>query len=423
MLRPPDDAPAPSGRPVVPGNAVATGLDLIVDRLDEAVDARTAESRAQARMWTALAELMRLARANPHVYLRTAGITHRDVLEFAEDAAAYDAGLRLNLSTGQVRHIAHRAQTLEDRMPLLQAAFTAGITTIGHVTAALDLLVGWDDDDAIALFDRELADTAATQTVAMYRRRARRLKGTLFPEPAEALHARAFTRRRVDLEPVDDGMAWIHLLVSAPDAIRIVARLNATARAEQKNTTRADSAWRTRDQIRADLAAGWLAGDGTPTAARVRPVLLIPLLSMIGHGSEPIELRGYGPIDRASAARLFAVAPSFRRVVTDPVNGEKLAYDRTRYRPTRAQRDWVAIRFEDCIDPTCSRPVDDTDLDHLEEWARDAGGTNDDNLFPLCETGNRRKNLSRIDYERRPDGRVTITTPTGYSVTTGPAPF
>lgn len=57
------------------------------------------------------------------------------------------------------------------------------------------------------------------------------------------------------------------------------------------------------------------------------------------------------------------------------------------------------------------------------EWVRDRGRTNDDNLFPLCEQANRRKNLSRIEYSRLPNGHVTITTPTGHSVDTEPAPF
>ena len=201
------------------------------------------------------------------------------------------------------------------------------------MNTALDLLVGWDDPSGVASLRRRSSPTAATTlTVAAFRRRARHLKGTLHPEPAETLHARAFTTRRVDLEPVEDGMAWIHLLVSAPDAIRILARLTGTARTIQKSTTRSDPDWRTRSQIRADLAAGWLAGDDTPTAAQVRPILLVPMLSLLGEGSEPSVLRGYGPIDRASAARLLTAAPAFRRVLTDPSSGEKLVYDRTRYR-------------------------------------------------------------------------------------------
>ncbi len=366
---------------------------------------------------------MRLARANPHLYLRPAGMAENDALWFAEESAAFDAGLRLNLTSGQVRSRAHRAQTLEDRLPRLGAAFAEGKTTVAHVMTAVELIAGWTDDSAVAIFDVQVAESAVTQTTSQFRARSHRLKAKLLTEPAEIRHARAFDQRRVVVESADDGMAWLNILISAPDAVRIAARLNATARGEQKKTKRTDQGWRSRDQHRADLAVAWLAGDGTPTAALVRPILLVPLLSLIQEGTEPIELRGYGSIDRASARRLFDRAPSFRRVGTDPFSGEKLVYDRSRYRPTKAQRDWIAMRFEDCIDPTCNRPVDDVDIDHLEEWARDHGSTNDDNLFPLCETSNRRKNLGRFNYRREPDGRVRITTPTGYAVTTESPPF
>lgn len=406
-----------------PGTAVATGLDLILDRLDEGAEAQAETNRSQARLWAALAELMRLARANPHLYLRPAGLAQADATRLAEDAAAFDAGLRLHLTSGQVRHLAHRAQTLQDRLPGLHASFTAGTTSAAHVSVALDLVVGWCDEEAVAAFDDRLAELAATSTVASFRRRAHRIKGALLTEPAEVRHARAFADRRVAMEPAEDGMAWIHLLVSASDAVRVISRLNATARAEQKTVGQGSPGWRSRDQLRADLAVAWLAGDGTATAAKVRPILLVPMLSLLGTGDEPIELRGYGAIDPASARRLFAEADSFRRVATDPFSGERLVYDRARYRPTRAQRDWLAMRFEDCIDPTCSRPVDDTDVDHLEEWVRDHGATDDDNLVPLCPQANRRKNLSWFDYRRHPDGRISITSPTGLTVEMEVAPF
>ncbi len=410
--------------PAAPSSStVATGLDLIVDRLDEACDAQVEANRAHARQWSALAELMRLARANPHVFLRPAGLAQNDVLTLAQEAAAFDAGIRLNLSAGQVRNLAHQGQVLEDRMPRLRVAFAAGHTSASHVQAALGLLVGWMDDAAVTVFDEEITEAAKTLSAHAFRNRARRLKEKLFHEPPEVRHARAFAERRVAIEPVEDGMAWIHALVSAPDAVRIISRLNATARADQKKTKIGEPGWRTRDQIRADRAVAWLAGDGTPTAAKVRPILLVPMLSMIGDGTEPIELPGYGTIDRATATKLFAEAPSFRRVGTDPFTGEKLVYDHTRYRPTKAQRDWIAMRFETCIDPSCTRQVGDTDVDHLEEWVRDHGRTNDDNLVPLCEKGNRRKNLSRFRYEHLDDGRVAITTPTGVTVLSEQPPF
>ncbi len=413
----------PSSPPEARPTTDSTGLELLFERIDQAVDAHTAGNRAQARLWTALAELIRLARSNPQIYLRPAGLAQSDARELAADAAAFDAGLRLQLSSAQVRTIAFRAQTLEDRMPRLHAAFQLGATSAAHVGAALELITGWSEDSAVRAFDEQLAEPSGSLTLSAFRARARRLKERLSAEPAELRHARSFAERRVWFEPDEDGMAWIHAFVAAPDAVRIVSRLNATARAEQKKTPVGDPEWRSRDQIRADLAVAWLAGDGTPTAAKVRPILLVPLLSLIADGDEPIELRGYGTVDKATAARLIAAAPSFRRVATDPFTGERLRYDRTRYRPSTAQRDWIAFRYETCIDPTCSRPVDDTDVDHLEEWVRDRGRTNADNLLPLCEHANRRKNLSRIEYTRLADGRVTITTPTGHSVDTEPAPF
>ncbi|MGO7984298.1 hypothetical protein ACC691_41445, partial [Rhizobium johnstonii] len=60
------------------GKHLATGLDLIFERLDESITAQAQANRSQARLWAALAELMRLARANPHVYLRPTGLAHRD---------------------------------------------------------------------------------------------------------------------------------------------------------------------------------------------------------------------------------------------------------------------------------------------------------------------------------------------------------
>lgn len=404
-----------------PGTALVD--DLIAEQLTGALAASTTTNQSQARLWAALAELMRLARSNPEAYLRPAGISKPDVIELAQDAAAFDAGLRLRLSTGQVRTLAHQGQTLQEQLPQLHAAFTAGATSVGHVNAALELITGWTDPAGIARFDELLAGPAEALVVTAFRAKARRAKEKLFAEPAEARHARAFAARRVWVEKADDGMAWINIHTNAADAVRIITRLNATARAEQKKTPIGTPGWRSRDQIRTDLAVAWLAGDGTSTAAKVRPVLLVPMLSLLGEGDEPIELRGYGSIDRASAARLFADAPSFRRVATDPFTGEKLDYDRTRYRPTKAQRDWITICHEECIDPNCSRPASDSDVDHLQEWVRDNGPSNAENLFPLCETSNRRKNLSRFDYRRLPDGRVTIHTPTGLDITTDEAPF
>jgi hypothetical protein len=217
-------------------------------------------------------------------------------------------------------------------------------------------------------------------------------------------------------------MAWIHAYVGAGDAIRIKARLDATAKRVAGKPAKRSGEHRSRDQIRADLFAAWLAGDGTATAAKVRPILLVPLLGLVGAGDRPAVLQGYGPIDPVSAAQLFRDAPAFRRVGTDPFTGEVLDFDRTRYRPTRAQREALAVKYGTCGRENCDRLAVTSDIDHVKEWATDHGLTNQDNLIPLCPPDHRLKTLTRIRYTRNPDGSVTVSTPTGYTGRNIPPP-
>ena len=359
---------------------------------------------------------------------------------------AEDAALRLNITPDQVRTQAYHAHVLADSLPQLWTTFCAGATSYTHARSAVELLTGITDPAAVAFYDTELAGVAPDLSPTEFRRKARTLAHRLLPEPPELRHARALADRRIVIEPVEDGMAWLHAYMSAPDAIRIKARLDATAKRESKKAKAAAkksgiplSDCRTLDQHRVDLAIAWLAGDGTPTAAKVRPFIFIPLLGLLGlnnpdapdasrtsrideihenenraenvadnrankqpdigaenrpdsqsdppgdqshtdrthRRSQPAILQGYGPIDPVTAAQLFIDAPSFRRVATDPFTGEILNFDRRRYRPTQAQRDWIAMKYETCGKPGCTRLAASSDLDHLAEWARDNGLTNE----------------------------------------------
>jgi len=98
----------------------------------------------------------------------------------------------------------------------------------------------------------------------------------------------------------------------------------------------------------------------------------VPVLSLIGADEAPATLDGYGPIDPAIARQLFADAPSFLRVAVDPISSAPLDLDRTRYRPSKAQRDWLALRYGTCTRPGCSKLAVDSDVDHLHDWFLDA---------------------------------------------------
>ena len=279
-------------------------------------------------------------------------------------------------------------------------------------------------------------------TPGAFRQKARRLAERLRAEPSELRHTRALSERRVAFEYVADGMAWIHAFVPAAEAVCIKRLLDAeakkVAKKEAKISAKAGMACgphRTRDQIRADRFVDILARKGTPQEVKVRVVLHVPMLELLegpgdsnsatedgrseGRPNQPIlrrqsaVLEGYGPIDPVTAAQLFINAPSFRRVVTDPFSGEILNFDRRRYRPTKAQREYIAMKYGTCATPGCNRLAATSDVDHLKEWARDNGFTNEDNLIPLCPSDHRLKTLTKIRYKREPDGTVIVTTPTG----------
>ena len=89
---------------------------------------------------------------------------------------------------------------------------------------------------------------------------------------------------------------------------------------------------------------------------------------------------------------------------TDPFTGEILNFDRRCYRPTKAQREYLAMTYGTCGTPGGDRLAITSDLDHLKEWATDHGLTNEDNLVPLWA----------------PDHTLIVTTPTGTTARTAP---
>ena len=411
--------------PVDAGPVLVSPTQSVGFSITAAANARYAGNRAVAAELAALAEALRTSRRNLTVYLWPGALQQPDAVELAERAAAEDAGLQLQLTTSEARNRAYEGQTLIDSLPQLWALFRAGLTSYAHASAAVQHLAGLSDPAAIARYDSGLAGAAATLTPTGFRRKARTLQERLLAEPAGARHLRALAERRVHMEPAEDGMAWLHLHLAAEDAIRITERLTQTARnihrTEAAASTGSAFGRRTQMQIRTDLAVAWLAGDGTPTAAKVRPILLVPILSLLGHGKQPAILHGYGPIDPAAAAKLFHDAPAFYCAGTDPLTGALLNLDRGTYRPTKAQRQWLTIKYGSCARPGCDCSSSMADIDHVKEWVRDHGPSNIDNLIPLCTPDHRLKTLSKIGLSKtqNPDGtdRITVSTPTGFTAT------
>ena len=399
--------------------------------------------RHDARRAAGIADAIEIARRHPYVYTDIVG---RDGEDLAERGVLLDLSLRLNVSEQTLRSLAHTASTASESLPWLWRRALDGFAPLVLVEAVvvgaarLRAPVGASPEEiaeaesAIAELDAATSEWVLFCTRAAFRARLKRLLERLDTRRSEVRHAAAMRDRRVTIEHVDDGMSWVSALVPTVDAVALGRRLDATAKATSKDVREL----RTRDQIRADLFASWLTGEGTATAVKTKVFVTVPVSLLAGTGTtagsrgdlaarlaglprEDAELVGHGPIDPLTAAQIFSDAKAFHRVITDPVRGVVLDMDRRTYRPTKAQRDWLVLRFGRCARDGCTRLALDADIDHDKPWAR-GGKTDEVNLRPLCPPDHQHRHITKFRFITRSDGSVRVETPTGYA-SSAPPPF
>lgn len=141
-------------------------------------------------------------------------------------------------------------------------------------------------------------------------------------------------------------------------------------------------------------------------------VLTVPVLTLLGHGAEPAELDGFGPVDIDTARALCANAPTFTRVLTHPETGAVLSVGRQQYTVPADLRRAVQLRDATCRFPGCRRRAARCDLDHSTAWAH-AGTTDLTNLACLCRKHHRLKHQAGWRVTHHPDGTLDWHSPTG----------
>lgn len=301
-----------------------------------------------------------------------------------------------------------------------------------HASVIVEETADLDDDPALrARIDGQLALIAVTTTAATLRRRARALREELRVESIAERHRAARAERRIELEPARDGMAWLHVFLSASDVLLIKDRLDRVAQVVGTASVEPDDAAsdpRCPDQLRADAARDLLLQGTLPAdsifaeaAAAARPTVhvTVPVLTLMGAAEEPGLLEGYGPIDADTARRLAAVAPSFTRILTHPVSGTVLDVDRTSYRPPADLKRWLEVRDGTCRFPSCNRRAASCEVDHGLDWQHD-GRTAFDNLAHLCSLHHHLKHESSWSMRHLPDGVLEWRSPAGRVHTTHP---
>jgi hypothetical protein len=395
---------------------------VLAHLFDSALEDQFATNQRAAARAETLAEIMSFTRAHPHVYAFT---EHSDAFEIAERAVVRDAALRFQVSENTVRALAATAEIARRRLPRLWQRAKDGFAALAQVETAVSLLaVVGDSSEATAAFDAQLADAVVRLGAQGYKAFARRTARRLSEIPPETRHRDAAARRRVVIEPTEDGMAWLSAYLPVAEAIAAHRRLTATAKHQAK--THRDG--RTREQMTADLLSAWLRGEGTPTAVKTKVLVTVPanLLTDAARATvrhrvpgsagpdlnrEPL-LDGSTPIDAHTAVAALLRAGNFTRVITDPVTGVILDMDRRARTATRAQRDWLTLAYATCAVDGCEHPAATADIDHwLAYHGPSRGPTDVGNLHPFCGNDHVVKTRSRLEFERTPDGSVRVHSP------------
>ncbi|WP_400993484.1 DUF222 domain-containing protein [Agromyces sp. GXQ0307] len=311
-------------------------------------------------------------------------------------------------------------------------ALEAGEVAPTQVRSVLELTRGLPAEAANSVESVALEAAAAAvsegvvSTNADVRRRMRRARERLHPEPLVDRRARAAAERRVTVEPDDDGMAWLGLFIEAERAIAIEHRLEVLAARAASGDVRT-SAQRAADLASDLLLSGALADDerfrdtaaGPTGAVRPRLNVTVPVLTLLGLDDEPADLEGYWPIDAETARIIAAHAPSLRRILVHPETGATLSYGREVYRAPADLDGFVRVRDGQCRFPGCSRRAEGADLDHTTAWEH-GGRTDAANLAALCRHHHRLKHEGgwRVVQEAR--GVLRWTSPAGHMLRTQP---
>jgi hypothetical protein len=324
---------------------------------------------------------------------------------------------------------------LVDTWPVVLEAFAGGRIGRGHVRAITEaggVLASSDvTPEQRATFERRMVAPAETTTPARVSKVARREADAHLAEPLVERHRAACDDRRVRVSPMDDGMAWIGAYVPAVLAQGIDHRLRAGARGKPKDDRR------TVDQWRADAFCELLlTGSGVPVVERtpggveiehagllstITPVvqITVPVTTLAGASDVPGLLDGAQPIDAETARILVGVAPTWERLLTDPIRGTVLEVDT--YAPTAAQRRLLVARDQHCRFPGCAAKARDDDADHTIAW-EDGGTTSLGNLAHLCRRHHTMKHATAWSVSQPRPGELRWRSPLGHTYVDVPPP-
>lgn len=306
----------------------------------------------------------------------------------------------------------HQARRLCERLPGTVDALCAGQIDWAKAAAMEEITAPLSAEQAREVETWTLA-RAAGKARAAFNACARRRVLRVDPQGAAKRAATRREDRRIWQRDLDDGMAEIGMALPAEVASAAWDRIDRLAR-------QAIGDGRSLDAARADVAADLLLGRHVGAGMAVRVNVTVDMLTLMGLRDRPAEVHGYGPLD-ASTARDLAADATWRRIVTDPVNGTIVDVGRQSYRPPSDLADRVKLRDATCVFPGCRRSAESADLDHTRAW-HVGGGTSEGNLGPLCRRHHRMKNERSWSLDQPSPGHFRWTSPRGKTYPVEPEP-
>jgi hypothetical protein len=120
-------------------------------------------------------------------------------------------------------------------------------------------------------------------------------------------------------------------------------------------------------------------------------------------------------------ARRIATDGTWRRILTDPVNGAVLEASTTRHDPGSLVSETLLAAHPVCDWINCNRAARECDRDHGTPFAQ-SGTTTLTDLRTYCELHHIIKDTPAWGWKatNNPDGSTTLTAPTGHRYTTVP---
>lgn len=359
---------------------------------------------------------------------RAAGVVAR----FLGRGVSDELGLARGISPQHAASDMRLARQLDGRFPVL-----ATLSRTGDVSERAAHVVACEcehlSDELARQLDARLSPQLPGLGIGKVETAARFLAIELDERGYLERHAAAVEGRCLTMRPVADGMVRLSGLVPMRTGIRAFGAIDRAAR-----TARSSGDPRTLHQLRADLFTEQLTGPGRQTPD-VELHVTIPAESLLGHGSTPGVVDGYGPVPASWVRELLdsvacdgdgggASAVWLRRLFTDPVDDAVTAVDthRRRFHPVIAR--WIRARDANvCRMPNCDHRGDDLQLDHVDAYHHSHDSAVE-NGQTACGSYNLVKELpgwtvrKRHDPARPNSPLLEITTPTGRTYRCPPPP-